>query len=194
MSCSFRMLLRYRIMNGCIYVFLEGDKDVRFFSAVIKPILEKRYAVVRPWRYAQRSRDDVMRALKSVKDGKADYLFLKDIDTCPCITARKEELTGTYKKRIDSSWVIVVVKEIEGWYLAGLDDNSRQDFGISPNRHRHTNDLTKEQFESLLPARYDSIVEFMDEILRRFQIETAKGKNRSFGYLMDKLEVWSRKA
>ncbi len=193
MSCSSRMLLRYKIMNGCIYAFLEGDKDERFFNAVIKPILEQRYAVVRPWRYAQRSKDDVMRALKSVEDGKADYLFLKDIDTYPCITARKEELARTYKRRIDSSRAIVVVKEIEGWYLAGLDDNSRHEFGISPNRHRHTDDLTKEQFESLMPARFRSVADFMAEILRLFHVDTAKGKNRSFSYLMDKLEARSKK-
>ncbi len=193
MSYSFRMPWRHKIMNGCIYVFLEGDKDERFFSAVIKPILEQRYAVVRPWPYAQRTKDDVIKALKSVKDGKADYLFLKDIDTYPCITARKEELAKTYKRRIDSSRSIVVVKEIEGWYLAGLDDNGRQELGISPNRHRHTDDLTKEQFESLMPARFRSVADFMAEILRVFRVDMARGKNRSFGYLIDRLEAKSKK-
>lgn len=176
-------------MNGCVYVFLEGDKDEQFFNAVVRPILEQRYAVVVPWQYAQRSNDDVMRTLKSVKDGKADYLFLKDIDTCPCVTASRQNLARTYKKRIDPSWAVVVVKEIEGWYLAGLDDDSRREVGISPNRHRHTDDLTKEEFESLMPVKYDSIVEFMDEILNRFCIDTAQARNRSFCYLMDLLKT-----
>ncbi len=45
-----------------------------------------------------------------------------------------------------------------------------------------------------MPAKFDSIIDFMNEILGRFRIDTAKGKNRSFGYLMDKLEAGSKKA
>lgn len=189
------MSLRYdAFMDGCIYVFLEGDADERFFNALIKPILTQRYATVVPWQYAQRSKDDVMKALRNVRDRKADCLFLKDIDACPCITARKQDLLDTFKKRIDPSWPVVVAKEIEGWYLAGLDDESRQELGIPANRHRHTDDLTKEQFENLMPTRFDSIIDFMNEILGRFRIDTAQGRNRSFCYLMDKLEARSKKA
>jgi hypothetical protein len=87
----------------------------------------------------------------------------------------------------------VVVKEIE-WYLAGLDDERRRELDIPTNRHRHTDDLTKEQFESLMPMKFDSIIDFMNEILNRFDVDTAKGRNRSFGYLMDKLEARSEEA
>lgn len=195
MSYSFKTFLRYEaFMNECIYVFIEGDKDERFFNALIRPILGQRYATVVLWQYAQRSKDDVNKALKNVRDRKADCLFLKDIDTCPCITARKQNLLTIYKTRIDLSWAVVVVREIESWYLAGLDDESRQELGISVNRHRHTDDLTKELFENLMPPRFDSIVDFMEEILNRFRINTAKGRNRSFGYLMDKVEARSEEA
>jgi hypothetical protein len=181
-------------MDGCIYVFIEGDADERFFNALIRPILRQRYATVVPWQYAQRSKDDVKKALRNVRDRKADCLFLKDIDTCPCITARKQDLLNTFRKRIDPSWPVVVVKEIEGWYLAGLDDESRQELGIPTNRHRHTNDLTKEQFENLMPTKFDSLIDFMNEILNRFDVGTAKSKNRSFCYLMGKLEARSEEA
>jgi hypothetical protein len=175
-------------MDGCIYVFLEGDKDERFFTAVLRPVLTERYAAVVPWQYARRSKDDVTRALRSVREGKGHYLLLRDIDSCPCVTARKQDLLKTYGKRIDPARVVVVVKEIESWYLAGLDDEGRQEYGISPNHHRHTDDLTKEQFEGLVPAKY-SVVDFMNEILGRFRTEVARGRNRSFGYLMDLLDA-----
>jgi hypothetical protein len=175
-------------MDGCIYVFFEGYKDEQFFSRVLRPILARRYADIVPWQYAQRSEADVKRALKSVQERKADSLFLRDMDNCPCVTARKQDLLNIYRKRIDSSGVVVVVKEIESWYLAGLDDESRQELGISPNRYRHTDELTKEQFESLVPTRFDSVVDFMNSILDRFQIKVAKDRNRSFCYLMDRLE------
>lgn len=180
-------------MDRCIYVFLEGYKDERFFTAVLEPILGQRYAAVVPWQYARRSKDDVVRALRSVREGNAHYLFVRDIDTWPCVTARKQNLFETYGKRIDPARVVVVVKEIESWYLAGLDDEGRQEYGISPNRHRHTDDLSKEQFEGLVPTKY-SVVDFMGEILGRFQIEVARGRNRSFGYLMNLLETQSEKA
>jgi hypothetical protein len=181
-------------MNGCIYVFIEGDKDERFFSALIRPLLEERYTTIVQWKYAQSSKNEVMKALRNVRDRKADCLFWRDIDTCPCVTARKENLLSAFKKRVAPSSVVVVVKEIESWYLAGLNDESRQELGIPTNRHRHTDDLTKEQFEGLMPAKFDSITDFMNEILNRFSTDTARTRNRSFCYLMDKLEARSKKA
>ncbi|OHB63713.1 MAG: hypothetical protein A2Y76_04255 [Planctomycetes bacterium RBG_13_60_9] len=58
---------------------------------------------------------------------------------------------------------------------------------------RRTDEVTKEQFSGLMPRRFNSVVEFMTEILRRFRVETAKGRNRSFRYLMDKLGARSKK-
>lgn len=182
-------------MGRCVYVFVEGAADERFFNVVIRPILAARYDAIVPWQYAQRSKEDVIKALRSVREGKADYFFLRDIDTCPCITAGKQDLLKAYGKRIDLSQAVVVVREIESWYLAGLDDAKRREFGISPNRHRQTDDLTKEQFEALMPAaRFDSVVDFMNGILYRFDAGTARNRNRSFDYLMELLEKRSGKA
>jgi hypothetical protein len=120
-------------MGRCIYVFLEGDGDERFFNVVLRPILDCWYAAVVPWQYARRSPEDVIKALQSVRDGKVDYLFLRDIDNCPCVTAGKQDLLKRYKNRIDPSRAVVVCREIESWYLAGLDDEGRQKLGVSPN-------------------------------------------------------------
>jgi hypothetical protein len=180
-------------MCRCIYVFLEGDGDERFFNMILRPMLDCGYAAVVAWQYAQRSKEDVIKALQSVRDGKADYLFLRDIDTCPCVTAGKQDLLERYRNRIDPSRAVVVSREIESWYLAGLDDESRRKLEISPNRHRHTDHLTKEQFVALMPAKFDSVVDFMNEILSRFDVGEAKNRNQSFCYLMDLLENRSRR-
>jgi len=46
-----------------------------------------------------------------------------------------------------------------------------------------------------MPRRFDdSVGDFMIELLKGFQVELARGKNRSFGYLMNKFEAGSRKA
>jgi len=55
--------------------------------------------------------------------------------------------------------------------------------------------MTKEQFRNLIPERFaNSIGDFMIELLRRFRINVARDRNRSFGYLMDLLEAQTKKA
>jgi hypothetical protein len=39
-----------------------------------------------------------------------------------------------------------------------------------------------------MPAKFDSVVAFMNEMLSGFDVGTAKDRNRSFCYLMDLLE------
>jgi hypothetical protein len=174
-------------------VLLEGRDDKRFFDAVIRPMLQKRYDDVRTWEYAGASIARRINYLRSVQAmGNADYLFLSDLDASPCITERKRRLVKSHKGMIEAGRTIIVMKEIESWYLAGIDDRVCRGLGVRVLRR--TDEVTKEQFVGLMPRRFNSVVEFMTEILRRFRIETARGKNRSFGYLMDKLEAGSKKA
>ena len=173
-------------------VLVEGRDDRRFFDALIRPILQKRYDDVRTWEYAGKSIERRINYLRSIQAMKADYLFVSDLDASPCITERKGHLVNSHKGMIDASRTIVVRREIESWYLAGMDDKACRKLGVRVPRR--TDGVTKEQFGDLVPRRFNSVVEFMTEILRRFRIETAKGKNRSFGYLMDKLEARSKKA
>ena len=181
-------------MCRLMWIFVEGGDDRVFVDQVLRPMLENEYDYVDVWEYAQQTHEKTGDFIRSMHSVNADYLFLRDIDTCPCVTERKQDLLKAYGKRIDLARAVVVVKEIESWYLAGLDDENRQTFGISPNQHRHTDGLTKEQFEALMPAKFDSVLDFMNEILHRFDVDTAKSRNRSFGYLMDLLETRSKEA
>jgi len=174
-------------------VLLEGRDDRRFFDAVIRPILQTRYDDVRTWEYAGKSIERRINYLRSIQAmGNADYLFVSDLDTSPCITERKAHLVNSHKGMIDVSRTIIVKREIESWYLAGMDDRVCRRLGVRVLRR--TDGVTKEQFANLMPRRFNSVVEFMTDILTRFRIKTAKGKNRSFRYLMDKLEAGSKKA
>ncbi|MDI6767583.1 MAG: hypothetical protein QME52_12240, partial [Bacteroidota bacterium] len=51
---------------------------------------------------------------------------------------------------------------------------------------KDTDDTTKEQFNRLIPEKYDSRIDFMSEILNNFSFKTAKRKNRSFKYFIEK--------
>lgn len=113
----------------------------------------------------------------------ADYFYVTDINLAPCVTAKKEKVQGKFNN-LDENRIIVVIKEIESWYLAGLDDTSSQTFRISS--FSNINNITKEQFNALIPKNFDSRIDFMLEILKCFSIEIAKQRNKSLRYFLEK--------
>jgi len=78
----------------------------------------------------------------------------------------------------------VVIKEIESWYLAGLGDKAGERMGVTS--FQTTDNVTKERFDSIMPSRFDSRIDFMCEMLKNFDFETAVQKNRSFAYFAAK--------
>lgn len=173
----------YRLM----WIFVEGSDDRTFVDHVLRPILEKEYDYIDVWEYAQQTHAKTEEFVRSLRSMKADYLFLADIDDLPCVTAKKEILAGRYRQGVEATRAVVVVREIESWYMAGADEGVCQKLGIKGTFH--ADDVTKERFRSLMPKRFnDSVVDFMTELLNEFQVDVARSKNRSFGYLMDQLE------
>jgi len=77
-----------------------------------------------------------------------------------------------------------VVKEIESWYLAGLDDDASSFLGLPA--FSATDTVTKEDFNELIPEKFDSRIDFMMEMLKYFLPGVAVGKNRSFAYFIHK--------
>jgi len=167
-----------------LWALLEGNDDERFFKK-IKPNLEKKYDFVRTWQYQQKTDSRIKNFLKSLKAMNSSYFFVRDINRSPCVTAKKNSMKSRYAKTIDIDNVIVVVKEIESWYLAGLDEESCTELGIRP--FERTDTITKEQFDALIPKKFDSRIDFMVEVLKRYSVETAKQKNKSFGYFMSRI-------
>lgn len=51
----------------------------------------------------------------------ADYFYIVDINKLPCVIAKKQNIKNSLTN-IDQGRIIVVIKEIESWYLAGLDE------------------------------------------------------------------------
>ena len=162
---------------------VEGEDDERFFNEVIKPAFEKKYNLVEVRKHASLKREKLDNFLRSIKSMNADYFYVIDINLVPCVTAKKEKVQGEFKN-IDKDRIIVVIKEIESWYLAGLDDVSSRKFRISS--FRKTDGVTKEQFNALIPKSFDSRIDFMLEILKYFSIEIAMPRNKSFKYFLEK--------
>ncbi len=167
-----------------LWILVEGNDDEKFV-AKIKPVFEGKYESVTIWKYAQEPQKRTRGFLRSINSMRSDYFLLRDINQSLCITARKEGVRSTYGEMIDLNKIIVVITEIESWYLAGLDDNNCKELGLGA--FDRTDEITKEQFNSLIPKRFDSRIDFMQEILKRFSIETAKEKNTSFNYFLTKI-------
>jgi hypothetical protein len=168
---------------GLLYVFIEGNDDERFFETVIKPIFEKKYDSVIPWKYACEKNEKCVNFLRSIESMGADYIILTDNDGSPCVTDRKQNLQHDITN-IKYEKVIVVIWEIESWYLAGLNDSSSKKLGIKS--FTNTEHINKSAFNDLIPKKFESRIDFMIEVLKHFCADTAIMKNNSFKYFFEK--------
>jgi len=169
-----------------LYIFVEGDDDELFFEKIVAPKLKNKYDRVDITRYSREKHENIKNHIKSIKENGWDYIFISDINDSPCITHKKEKIKKTIKN-IDEEKIVVVIKEIESWYLAGLGENEAKELDIPIAKISTTNNLTKEDFNRLIPNRYKkSVIDFRKEILKRFSIEKAKERNKSFKYFIEK--------
>jgi len=166
-------------MKRKLFIWVEGGSDARFFEAVLKPLLEKKYNRVEVRTYATLKKSKVVNLLRGIRASDNDYILVADIDQEPCVTAKKQRLLDRFRP-IDDGRIRIVIKEIESWYLAGLDDAASSILGL-PDLET-TDTVTKEDFNVLMPERFDSRIDFMMEILKYFSMNIALKKNRSFAY------------
>lgn len=173
-------------MQKRLFILVEGEDDVRFFGRIIKPLFVSRYSSVEIIPYASIKRSKVNSFLKSIRLMNNDYIFVADIDTEHSVRDKKQILYSHFS-HIDGGSIVVVIKEIESWYYAGLSGKSAQDLTV-PDLPL-TDDLTKEDFNGLIPLRYDSRIDFMFEILKYFSIDTAGKKNHSFNFFVKRYHL-----
>ena len=102
----------------------------RFCEEVLSPIFQAHYDHVEIWQYSQRKSSKTVGLIRSIDSMSADYLLLGDIDERPCVTVTKEELNTQFSV-LSSDRVIVVRREIEAWYLAGLHEPALRDLGLA---------------------------------------------------------------
>ena len=165
---------------------VEGEDDIRFFGRIIKPLFVSRYDSVEIIPYASIRRTKVNNFLKSVRQMHNDYIFVADIDTERSVRDKKQILYYHFSN-IEGSSIIVVIKEIESWYYAGLSRESLLSLAV-PDLSR-TDELTKEDFNHLIPRTYDSRIDFMFEILKYFSLDSARMKNHSFRFFVDRYHL-----
>jgi hypothetical protein len=173
-------------MNKRLFILVEGGDDVRFFGRIVKPLFMSRYESVEIIPYASIKREKVNRFLQSVRLMNNDYIFISDIDFEHSVRDKKQILFYHYNN-IEGGNIVVVVMEIESWYLAGLPAGPSQKLGVPYNGK--TDGITKEDFNRIIPAGFESRIDFMFEILKFFSIEHAAENNRYFRYFIHRFHL-----
>jgi hypothetical protein len=84
--------------------------------------------------------------------------------------------------------IIVVIKEIKSWYLAGLNKEDSKKLGL-PILENTPNIGQKKFEEYLCHQKKFKIKDFMTERLKYFSKKTARQKNSSFKYFVDKYRL-----
>jgi hypothetical protein len=169
-----------------LFILVEGNDDERFFDYLIKPCLEKKYDFIQAVTYATMKTEKGKGLIASIEAMKADYFFVADINGSACVFQKKEYLDDRWGINLDKSKLVLAIKEIESWYLAGATDARCKTLKLKSSQIRKTDEVTKEKFDSMIPRRFDSRIDFMQELLKKFSVPTAKKKNKSFSYFYNK--------
>ncbi len=160
-----------------LYLFVEGDDDERFARTVISSRLSNRYDWIDTFQYAQEKPSRVSSYLRNIRAMGAEYFLLADINSSPCVPEKRQDLLRRFTE-LEGRRVIIVVKEVEGWYLAGVPGNNP--WGL--RGPADTSNVTKEQFDAAIPQVFSSRIDCMIEILKLFDVNTAGARNASFQY------------
>jgi len=164
-----------------LFLFVEGNDDERFFSRIVIPLFEGRYISIEIISYASMKSEKVCRFVRSIIDMGHDFILFADIDEEQNVRVKKSLLKERFCTLTDDR-IVVIIKEIESWYLAGLDKRAQKRLGI--RSYRTTNHITKEIFNRMIPRNYSSRIAFMAEILSLYSIIEAQNRNQSFSYFL----------
>lgn len=165
-----------------LYILVEGDDDKRFFeSQRIKGYFERRYNTIHVVKYREIRLDRLERFFEGIRAMEAEYIFVHDLDKASCFPRAIIEVRREYKSlALNPERILIVIREIEGWYLAGASGEFCDKHDV-PNL-ASTEDVTKRQFEDLIEGKFLSRVIAMVEMLRSFSLELATVKNGSIAH------------
>lgn len=166
-----------------LYIFVEGTDDALFFNKVFLHRFKKLYDDVEIIQYAQMKKSKVDLFILSINTLNFDYIMLADIDDVQTVAEKKRIIKHKFEL-VDIEKILIVIKEIESWYLAGLTDDFALSLGLEPIET--TNTITKEDFNLYYIRSYRSRIDFMQEVLKHYSVEVACRRNRSFDYFYKK--------
>ncbi len=159
-----------------LVIFVEGETDKIFFKKLIEPKLN--YSCFSYRDYAQEGKKKISSYLRSLQLMKNDYIFVSDLDDHNDIEFKINKLKDKYN-HIDEDKIVMVIKEIEGSYLAGLTKDSLKKRKIKYTKNT-TDSLSKEEFEQVCKLEPANKTSYLLDILEDYDINEAMTKNKSF--------------
>ncbi len=158
-----------------LFVFVEGTDDERFINGVFEK------SNIKIIKYAKEKKEHINNYIKSIKSmSNCDYVLICDIDL-KSLNEKKNEILLQFPA-CEIEKIIVSIAEIESWYLAGLDEEFAK--SIKVKYIYYTDDITKERFEALIPKKISKI-NFMIEILKRYNMDEAILRNKSLKFFVN---------
>ena len=157
---------------------------------VFQPYLKKKYDDVRYIEYKKDSPTEVAGKIRSFQiNSQLSYIFLHDLDEHSDPIVCQKKVCERYSNILTPEDVVVVNKEIESWYLAGVTRELSKSLKLKWVKNTET--ISKERFVSLMPNRFSSTTDFMVELLRHYSLSEAMTRNQSLRYFVDKFGILS---
>lgn len=165
-----------------LLILVEGDDDKNFFEQVVVPEIRKNYQLVRIDDYKQRSPTRIKKE-RIMPCSRAGFqcIIVADADEELDVERKQSSLAEDYG--VEKKDVIVVVRVIEGWYLAGLSKARCKQLRVPDGR---TDKLTKNGFNRISNRTGMTSRELKIQLLKYFSIPVAKQKNVSFDHFATK--------
>jgi len=169
--------------NKRLVVLIEGNRDSDFIEMIVKPILieSKKYVDVIPYKFQhlpKRINESFIQSVISLND---EILCLTDITGFPSEKVKKEQVQRDHIGNIGDERIIIIVKEIESWYLAGVNQLCCKRLRI--RYFSRTDNIDKEKFHEIIAkSKYQPRWACVLEMLHNYEVHLAKQRNRSFNY------------
>lgn len=174
-------------MYKILHVLVEGDNDESFVDSVITPwlVMNNKYNDVIPFKYANRKKEVIENYINTINQKGEDVICLTDSTHAPCISGRLDQLINYEIGAFNRAMIFVVVKEIEGWYLAGFDSGDCRRICI--RYMEKTDQIKKEDFNEIIAkSKYRPRAACRYEMLRNFDLQLASTRNKSFYRIFDR--------
>jgi len=167
-----------------IVIFVEGVNDKRFFEKILRNRFERRYEGYNYHiiKYSQKSDEKKNKLINSFKEMNSKIFLFTDFDNGPC----NSEIKSNIRRHVNLSddKIFIIKKEIESWYLAGLNQQFLKSIGIN-EVFNNTEDISKGRFEALILGKsYLKI-----EMLNNYNFRLAMRRNSTFRYVIEKLNL-----
>ncbi len=152
-------------MKKNLFLFVEGYKDYYFFSRVILPKIKFQYSKIEFIQFSnlEDKWNKIRKFISAIESDNDEYIIIVDKNDAICITDRKNKLKSKIQN-IEEEKIFVVEKEIESWFLAGLNKENSEKLGIK--NFTNTDNITKEIFEDLFIEK--DLIPIITRIVRCF--------------------------